>query len=101
MFHKTARLDHLVSQVFVSDDNTVVYFNIRGGKNIDKITIDDTTVAIENNIKNVRPLTLPLHHFKPKTNSNEFVFVFFDNYTQTHAATVCGKFVARNLTCNA
>ena len=62
-------IDHLVSQVFVSDDNTVVYFNIRGGKNIDKITIDDTTEAIENNIKNVRPLTSPLHHFKPKTNS--------------------------------
>ena len=57
-------IDHLVSQVFVSDDNTVVYFNIRGGKNIDRITIADTTEAIENNIKNVRPLTSPLHQIE-------------------------------------
>ena len=33
-------IDHLVNQVFVSDDNTVVYFNIRGGKDIEKLTRD-------------------------------------------------------------
>lgn len=40
-------IDHLVSQVFVSDDNTVVYFNIRGGKDIEKSTIDDTKEVVE------------------------------------------------------
>ena len=40
-------IDHLVSQVFVSDDNTVVYFNIRGGKDIEKLTIDDTKEVVE------------------------------------------------------
>ena len=34
-------IDHLVSQVFVSDDDTVVYFNIRSVKNIEKIMFDD------------------------------------------------------------
>lgn len=40
-------IDHLVSQVFVSDDNTVVYFNIRGGKDIEKLNIDDTKEVVE------------------------------------------------------
>ena len=40
-------IDHLVSQVFVSDDNTVVYFNIRGGKDIEKMTIDDTKEVVK------------------------------------------------------
>ncbi|MCI5974459.1 MAG: hypothetical protein MRZ13_00030 [Clostridiales bacterium] len=40
-------IDHLVSQVFVSDDNTVVYFNIRGGKDIEKLTIDNTKEVVE------------------------------------------------------
>ena len=57
-------IDHLVSQVFVSDDDTVVYFNIRGGKDIEQITLNDTKEAIENNIKSVRTLTSPLHQVK-------------------------------------
>ncbi|MGN1052753.1 MAG: hypothetical protein ACI4SH_05115, partial [Candidatus Scatosoma sp.] len=40
-------IDHLVSQVFVSDDDTVVYFNIRGGKEIETLTIDDTKNAVK------------------------------------------------------
>ena len=40
-------IDHLVSQVFVSDDNTVVYFNIRGGKDIEKLAIDDTKEVVK------------------------------------------------------
>ena len=31
-------IDNLVTQVFVSDDDTVVYFNIRGGKNIETLS---------------------------------------------------------------
>ena len=41
-------IDHLVSQVFVSDDNTVVYFNIRGGKNMETITFEDNKTAVDN-----------------------------------------------------
>lgn len=51
-------IDHLVSQVFVSDDDTVVYFNIRGGKDIETITVDDTKTA-SNKIKGVQT-RLPL-----------------------------------------
>lgn len=36
-----------MSQVFVSDDNTVVYFNIRGGKDIEKMNIDDTKEVVD------------------------------------------------------
>lgn len=54
-------IDHLVSKVFVSDDDTVVYFNIRGGKNMEQITLNDTKEAIKSNIESVRTLTSPLH----------------------------------------
>ena len=46
-------IDHLVSQVFVSDDDTIVYFNIRGEKDIEKMTIDDVKNT-KNNIKGVQ-----------------------------------------------
>ena len=51
-------IDHLVSQVFVSDDDTVVYFNIRGGKDIETLTVDDTKTASDK-IKGVQT-RLPL-----------------------------------------
>ena len=54
-------INHLVSQVFVSDDDTVVFFNLRGGKDIEKLTIDDTKEAV-NSAKGVRTQTSPLHH---------------------------------------
>ena len=77
-------IDHLVSQVFVSDDDTVVYFNIRGGKNIEKITIDDTKEAIKSNIKSVRTLTSPLHHMQIirtlKTNRSSY-FSFLGTFS--------------------
>lgn len=40
-------IDHLVSQVFVGDDNTVVYFNIRGGKGIETVTFEETKKAVK------------------------------------------------------
>lgn len=46
-------IDHLVSQVFVSDDDTIVYFNIRGEKDIEKMTSDDVKNT-KNNIKGVQ-----------------------------------------------
>lgn len=46
-------IDHLVSQVFVSDDDTIVYFNIRGEKDIEEMTFDDVKNT-KNNIKGVQ-----------------------------------------------
>ena len=46
-------IDHLVSQVFVSDDDAIVYFNIRGEKYIEKMTFDDVKNT-KNNIKRVQ-----------------------------------------------
>ena len=64
-------IDHLVSQVFVSDDNTVIYFNLRGGKDIETLTVDDTKTAV-NNAKRVRT-QLPLaRQSKPKSNTRVF-----------------------------
>ncbi len=42
-------IDNLVSQVFVSDDNTVCYFNIKGGKSIETVSFEDTKSAIKGN----------------------------------------------------
>ena len=64
-------IDHLVSQVFVSDDNTVIYFNLRGGKDIETLTVDDTKTAV-NNAKRVRT-QLPLaRQSKPESNTKVF-----------------------------
>lgn len=65
-----------VSQVFVGDDDTVVYFNIRGGKNTEQITLNDTKETIENNIKGVRTLTSPLHRIITAC-SNAVLFLLF------------------------
>ena len=40
-------IDNLVSQVYVSDDDTVVYLYIKGGNTIDLRDIDDTKEAIK------------------------------------------------------
>ena len=61
-------IDHLVSQVFVSDDNTVVYFNIRGGKDIEKLSIDDTKEVVEK-VQTQSPLA---RQSKPKSNTRVF-----------------------------
>ena len=56
-------IDHLVSQVFVSDDHTVVYFNIKGGKNINRVSFEDTRTAL-NDVDRVRSQSsLPCHRF--------------------------------------
>ena len=44
-------IDNLVSQVYVRDDNTVVYFNIKGGKTIDLLDFDDTNEVLEDTKK--------------------------------------------------
>ena len=74
-------INHLVSQVFVSDDDTVVFFNLRGGKDIEKLTIDDTKEAV-NSAKGVRTQTSPLHQVKPKLNRLWFDLGFLYNLTK-------------------
>ena len=51
-------IDNLVSQVFVSDDDTIVYLSIKGGKNIETISFEDFTKS-KNSSKSV-PTQLPL-----------------------------------------
>lgn len=41
-------IDNLVYKVYVSDDNTYIYFNIKGGNNIEEITLEDTKTALDN-----------------------------------------------------
>ena len=41
-------IDNLVYKVYVSDDNTYIYFNIKGGNNIEEITLEDTKTAFDN-----------------------------------------------------
>ena len=64
-------IDHLVSQVFVSDDNTVIYFNLRGGKDIETLTVDDTKAAV-NKAKMVRTQLPFVRQVKPKSNTKVF-----------------------------
>ncbi len=66
-------IDHLVSQVFVSDDNTIVYFNIRGGKDIEKLTIDDTKEVVE---KVQTQSTLARRKIEIKRSHTDYVFFF-------------------------
>lgn len=58
-------IDNLVSQVYVSDDDTVVYFNIRGGKNVEteKISLEDTNSAL-NYLKGVQTQLPPARQRK-------------------------------------
>ena len=40
-------IDNLVSQVFVSDDNTIVYFNINGGKSTETVTFEEVKDSLK------------------------------------------------------
>ena len=40
-------IDNLVYKVYVSDDNTYIYFNIKGGKEIEEITFEDTKSILD------------------------------------------------------
>lgn len=40
-------IDNLVTQVFISDDDTIAYLNIKGGKNIETVSLEDTKTAIK------------------------------------------------------
>ena len=67
-------IDNLVSQVFVSDDDTIVYLSIKGGKNIETITFKDFTES-KNSLKSV-PTQLPLARQIKKQVDETCFFVF-------------------------
>ena len=46
-YYQKKIIDNLVSQVYVSDDDTVVYINIKGGNTIDKRDLDDTKAVMK------------------------------------------------------
>ena len=54
-------IDHLVSQVYVSDNDTVVYLNLKGGKTIEKVDLSATKAAV-NNEKGVQTQLPPPRH---------------------------------------
>lgn len=69
-------IDNLVSQVFVSDDDTVVYFNIRSGKAIETVSIEETKTAIEG-LSGVQTQLPPSRQEKSYTNPRGCVRLFY------------------------
>lgn len=64
-------IDNLVYKVYVSDDYTTIYFNIKGGSRINEITLEDTKVAIDN-AERVLTQRDPARQAKPKSNTKVF-----------------------------
>ena len=55
-------IDHLVSQVYISDNETVVYFNIKGGKIINSISFENTKSALNGTNCVLSQSTTPCHN---------------------------------------
>ena len=68
-------IDNLVYKVYVSDDDTYIFFNIKGGNHIEEITLKDTKAALKeaNRVQTQRD---PLRQKEPKSNTR-FRFFFF------------------------
>lgn len=49
-------IDHLVYKVFVSDSDTVVYFDIKGGKDMEPVSFEETMSAVST-LKSVQTLS--------------------------------------------
>ncbi len=61
-------IDNLVYKVYVSDENTYIYFNIKGGKEIEEITFEDTITALET-VMGVQTRSDPSRQTNPKSNT--------------------------------
>lgn len=59
-------IDYLITQVYVSDGHTVVYLNIKGGKNIESVNLEDTNTAI-NGIVSVQTQSPFARQAQPKS----------------------------------
>ncbi len=60
-------IDNLVSQVYITDTDTVVYLNIKGGKNIETCDLDDTKEVLTQ-AQSVRMRLPPARQLEPKSN---------------------------------
>ena len=74
-------IDNLVYKVYISDDNTYIYFNIKGGNNIEEITLEDTKTALDNATR-VQTQSDMLRHIRTSGLIREFlskpgVFIVF------------------------
>lgn len=71
-------IDNLVYQVYVSDDHTITYFNISGGKNIETLNFEEVEKSSKDKlgVQTQSPLSRQL---KPKSNFL-FWFGFFLTY---------------------
>lgn len=67
-------IDHLVYKVFVSDDNTYIYSNIKGGKEIEEITFEDTITALET-VKGVQTRSDPSRQIKIPRNIARYFYL--------------------------
>ena len=56
-------IDNLVYKVYVSDTDTIIYFNIKGGNHIEQISFEDVKSELSNNEK-VQTQGDPLRHRK-------------------------------------
>ena len=65
-------IDNLVYKVYISDDNTYIYFNIKGGKGIEEITFEDTKSALDKENR-VQTQSDPPRHKKEDATSSFFV----------------------------
>lgn len=68
-------IDNLVYKVYVSDDYTTIYFNIKGGSRINEITLEDTKAAIDN-AERVLTQRDPARHKAGYRPAFCFIFVF-------------------------
>ena len=65
-------IDNLVYKVYVSDDDTYIYFNIKGGNHIEDITLEDTKAALKE-VNRVQTQRDPARQAKPKSNPKSLV----------------------------
>ena len=64
-------IDNLVYKIYVSDDNTTVYLNIKGSQNIESIDYSehsDKLDSLQNKLKGVRTQLPASRQLKPKSN---------------------------------
>ncbi|MEG1751929.1 MAG: recombinase family protein [Clostridia bacterium] len=58
-------IDNLISEVYVSDNNTICYFNIKGGKSVETVGFENTNATIEGTLGVQTQLPLARHQKRP------------------------------------
>ena len=89
-------IDNLVYKVYVSDDDTYIYFNIKGGNHIEEITLEDTKAALKetNRVQTqrdpARQTTALAQSRNRKEKPNCFSFSFSSILPRLRYAPECG-----------